>query len=578
MATQETSLRDHEEGAMAGREAQGEKISLVVDQPAPSERAVLIVPFATARNEEALGRQIGLVLQHRLQGLAGLTTGHGQLIAVMNGTRRYLPLYRVLSSQQALACGKSWNATAVLYGSITVQPALRWSVTLHEVRGGRILFEDTLVGEAEDLLDAPGDIARVIANALEIAIDEDARAVMEGRETARLDALLTYMQAVDQRPQHGVAPGDQESIRRQLLRALALDPTFRAPATLLIADITSTPEGGVLDALIATMETTGAYGAAGAAALALALEEQGLSEQAAALAAAVLAQEPLQERALALASRHAFRTGHFAAARTLVQTWLDVQPEDPAAHELLGNLLAAVERFPGAAQHWQIALEHNPNQPRVLLRLGSYLAVAGEYRQAYALLRQANEMGQATAESLYQLGVVSYRLGLVREAIAALHLALRHDPDRGNAHVMLARCYQRVGRGDLAQIHDGRALELLPTYWPSALAMGHAALSRGQIAEAIEAYALVVRARPDLPEALYGLGRALIAGNRGDDGLAILLRARELRPNDVPILCALASAYLRAGMRANAEETLVTAAALAPTSAAIARCERELFA
>lgn len=577
MATQETSLRDQEEGAAETRESTNEKISLVVDRPAPSGLGVLIVPFATARNEEALGRQIGLVLQHRMQGLPELTTGHGQLIAVMGGTRRYLPLYRVLSAQQALACGNSWGAGAVLYGAITVQPALRWSVVLQNVRNGAILFEDTLAGEPEDLLDAPGDLALVLARALEIPIDEDARTVMETRETDHLDALLTYLQAVDLRPQHGVAQGDPEIIRRHLLRSLALDPAFRAPAALLIADILGeAPREHALDAIIGTMEVTGGYGTSGTAALARALDEQGMAEEAGVLATAVLRRDPLQPTALALAGHHAFRAGQIANAKRLAQTWLEAEPEHPGAHELLGNVLAASERFPGAAQHWELALSYQPDQPRLLLRLGSYLAVAGEYQHAYKLLNQANAMGQASTESLYQLGVVSYRLGLVSEAIAALQKALLHDPDRGNAHVMLARCYQRVGRSDLAQVHDARALDLLPTYWPSALARGHTALRRGLIAEALDAYTLVARARPDLPEALYGLGRTLLAGNRADEAMVVLARAHELRQEDVQILCALAVAYHRAGRHREAEQTLVRADALAPFSPAIARAEQEM--
>src|SRR5690349_6748734 len=127
MASRETGLRAHEMAAETAHEPSGEKISLVVDRPAPTGRAMLIIPFATARSEEAIGRQVGLVLQHRMQGVADLTVGHGLLITATSGARHYLPLYRVLSAQQALACGASWGAAAVLYGSITVQPALRWS-------------------------------------------------------------------------------------------------------------------------------------------------------------------------------------------------------------------------------------------------------------------------------------------------------------------------------------------------------------------------------------------------------------------------------------------------------------------
>jgi tetratricopeptide (TPR) repeat protein len=471
-----------------------------------------------------------------------------------------------LSVQQAVACAGSWGAGSVIYGSITVQPSLRWTITLRDVASGAIIFEDTLVGEPEDLLDAPGDAARAIADALHLTIDAEAR--IDRRETERLDALLTYLQAVDQRPQHGITPGDTEIVRRLLLRALALDPDFRAPASLLIADIFTGEPAGSLDAVLATMDNMGAYGINAGAALARALDEQGRTEQADRLASAVLAREPQQEIALATAAQQAYRSGHMARARALVHAWLDVQPDHPAAHELLGNLLAAMDRFPGAAQHWTLALEQDPDQPGVLMRLGSYLTAAGEYPRAYELLKRAATLGEATAEALYQLAVSAYRLGLMSEAIAALHLALRQEPDFANAHVLMARSYLRHGRADLARIHDTRALELRPKYWPSALAIGQAALSRGQAAEALDAFTLVVQARPDLPEALLGLGSALTESDRAEEAIPVLLRANELRIRDPDILCALAVAYMRTGKRALAEQTFAMVDALSARNAA----------
>jgi cytochrome c-type biogenesis protein CcmH/NrfG len=121
-----------------------------------------------------------------------------------------------------------------------------------------------------------------------------------------------------------------------------------------------------------------------------------------------------------------------------------------------------------------------------------------------------------------------------------------------------------------------RALHLAPSYWPSALALGHGALTRGQTAEALDAYTAVVRVRPDLPEALYGWGIALVAGQMIAEGMEALGRARDLQPRSVPVLCALAIAQLKSGEIEAARQTVAEAQLLDPGSADVQYCLEEL--
>jgi Flp pilus assembly protein TadD len=68
----------------------------------------------------------------------------------------------------------------------------------------------------------------------------------------------------------------------------------------------------------------------------------------------------------------------------------------------------------------------------------------------------------------------------------------------------------------------------------------------------------------------------LIAGNMPEDGLLVLRRARAIDPRHVPILCALGLAYLRLGLRREAEEAVAAAVALAPGSADVLHCQAKL--
>jgi tetratricopeptide (TPR) repeat protein len=290
----------------------------------------------------------------------------------------------------------------------------------------------------------------------------------------------------------------------------------------------------------------------------------------------VLKYESAPVSARAVVMRLAYQARDLPRARALVNAVLDLEPEHGGAHEVLGNLLAGAERFPGAAIHWEVALEQNPRHAKVLMRLGSYLVATGEYQRAYELLSRALVLGAMTPDALYKLGIAAYRLGLAGEAIAPLNQALQREPERAHIHALLARCYQRLGRDDLARVYDGRALQIAPTYWPSALALGHGALNQGRTAEALKAYTTVARMRPDLPEALYGWGIALVASNLIPEGVEALSRARDLSPTSVPVLCALAMAHLKSGNLDAARQAVDRAEKLDPDSTDVEYCLHEL--
>jgi tetratricopeptide (TPR) repeat protein len=577
MATQESNLRDQEAGERPRRSMGNEKLSMVVDRPSPTVLGLLILPFSTVRGEEAVGRQIGLLVQQRLGQLADLAVGHGLLVATSPDRRRYLPLYHPLSTEQALSCGVSWRAAAVLSGSIVLQPNLRWTLTLRAVQDRSTLFEDTLVGDTEDLLDAPGDVAITMANALGITLVGDVLKRVEQRETQRLDALLMFLAASDLREQHGVTEVNPRAARAQMLQAAALDPTFRAPLERLAADlINASGDGSVIEELLAAMENLGQDGVVAMEGVARVLEEDGHSEQSASVATAILGIDANRTTSLALAGQHAYRSGHFARARRIVQSLLDIDPENAAPYALLGNVLAAGNRIPGAAIQWELAIEYDPNQPKVLLRLGAYLATLGEHKRALEILEMVDEQGASTADSLYQLGVAAYRLGMLDRAVEALERAVVMNEDLPYVHIMLARCYARAGQDELSLAQDRKAIALSPSYWPSALAIGYVELNQGNIAEALAAYTEVARARPDLPEALYGLGIALVANNMLDDGLASLVRAYELDRQNVGILCALTLTYLKTGALEDAQATLYDALLLAPDNPDVAHCMEQV--
>jgi Flp pilus assembly protein TadD len=548
------------------------KVSLVVDLAAARGRGVLILPFAAAEPEAMLGRQVGLLLQRQLQALPDLEVGHGHLLAVTPEGRQHVPLVRPLSVEQALTCGAGWGAHAVISGAISLQPSLCWTVTVHDVASGALALEQRMTGDPDDLLEVACSVAHAVAVALGYDRAALERVAWDEWQTHRLDALLAHLQALDARLQPAALEG-QPSTREWLLRACVLDPTFAAPAQALAAEMAAASDPAPIAALlVAIARPWGQEGAATLARLAALLDARAHARAAGALVDAVLTWLPTTVPALEIAARHALRAGRFAQARALLDLLLDARPDHLAARELLADALAAEGRFAGAAQQWELLVEQRAPNPRVLMRLGAYLAVIGEHRRAHALLRQAAAYDCVTVDALYQLGEVSYRTGAYAEAIAALRRALERDPAAVRAHALLARCYRRVGNDDLAYVHDARTVALAPDVWPSALALGFKALQDARADAALVSFAQAVNVRPDLAEAWQGLGMALLASGMVDDAREVLQRAHTLNPTDATSLCALALAHARAGDGDGAVRALRCAEQLAPRNAMVAQC------
>src|SRR5260370_30824881 len=134
MATQESDLRDQGVSTPVS-----EKLSMVVDRPSADGRALLILPFATAPGEEPLGRRVAELVRRRLSVVKSLVIGHGLLVATGPDGRRYVPLYTPLTDDQAYSCAAIWHANAVVSGSITLTPSLKWTMTLRDAERGKTL-------------------------------------------------------------------------------------------------------------------------------------------------------------------------------------------------------------------------------------------------------------------------------------------------------------------------------------------------------------------------------------------------------------------------------------------------------
>lgn len=137
-------------------------------------------------------------------------------------------------------------------------------------------------------------------------------------------------------------------------------------------------------------------------------------------------------------------------------------PNDPAARNLLANILLQRGDWEEAYQQMQISLEHNPNQAEVNLNAGTaamklkrYEAAAGHYSQAVGLNQRDARYRVHYAQSLIALDRFDEARGL-------LLAALRADSTMHQAYQGMSELFTRQNNLPLAIQQITKAIENTP--------------------------------------------------------------------------------------------------------------------
>lgn len=154
-------------------------------------------------------------------------------------------------------------------------------------------------------------------------------------------------------------------------------------------------------------------------------------------------------------------------------------------HVALGGKSLFFERdWPGARKEFERAIELNPNQPDAHELLGYYWEVAGQFDKAGAELRSAQKITPLMGLINMDVGALEYYQHHYDEAIDLYGKAHTLDPDFVPFPFMLAQAYERKGAPELAIDECRKALVSSPNNPNILNALGYAYASAGRKDEA----------------------------------------------------------------------------------------------
>ncbi|AZI42185.1 tetratricopeptide repeat protein [Deinococcus psychrotolerans] len=188
-------------------------------------------------------------------------------------------------------------------------------------------------------------------------------------------------------------------------------------------------------------------------------------------------------------------------------------PDNPTLWRLLSQIYTELDDFPQALNAAQRAVSLGPSDSHLHLRLGLALWNAQVQGLTFGRFRRWAKAWKAA-----------------EPALAAVHEALRLEPDNTDALASLSQLHLMMNQPKLAQTHAAAALHLEPQHRMAQLFLAQALLDLRQPTRAEHLLRALLADDPNFAPALNLLARVSLRQGRAEEAFAAALAAIRLDP------------------------------------------------
>ncbi len=169
---------------------------------------------------------------------------------------------------------------------------------------------------------------------------------------------------------------------------------------------------------------------------------------------------PDSAAAYLLAARMLLRREYLPVAQGFAEKAVQLDPQLPLAHSLLGEIALAGNHLDEAIEQFKQEEARNPLQPSTYDRLGDAYSRAGNYAEAQAALQRALLLEPQSTGPYILLGKVMLKQGDAVGAATYLERAKSMDPSNYMTRSLLGQAYRAMGRRDQAASETEAAQQL----------------------------------------------------------------------------------------------------------------------
>jgi len=169
---------------------------------------------------------------------------------------------------------------------------------------------------------------------------------------------------------------------------------------------------------------------------------------------------PDSAAAYLLAARLMLRREFLPVAKQFALKALEISPQIPLAHRLLGEIELADNHLAEAEAEFEKERQSNPLDPVTYSRLGDTYVRQGEFEKARAALQEAVLLDPSATGPFILLGKVLLKQQDAAGAMGFLEHARDMDPQNYMTHSLLGQAYRQMGRQEDARTETALAEKL----------------------------------------------------------------------------------------------------------------------
>ncbi len=244
----------------------------------------------------------------------------------------------------------------------------------------------------------------------------------------------------------------------------------------------------------------------------------------------------------------AFKAHHaddLAAAKTLYQKFLELDPTHAEAHNNLGVIFYKLNDFAAAQLQYTTAINLQPDYLQAHLNLAMLWLRQGETTKALQQFQQILQLDPQSTVAHYQLGNLYLAQGEIDPAVSHYNTVLKIQPEHVETLNNLGVAFLKQGRFDQATAYFNQALQFAPMHTDARSNLAATFLQQDRLSDAIWHYQLFLRLVPEDSDAHYNLGVAFMASGYLTEAIAEFEQVLKLMPTQVDACCNLGAIYLK---------------------------------
>ena len=225
---------------------------------------------------------------------------------------------------------------------------------------------------------------------------------------------------------------------------------------------------------------------------------EGKQSDAIELYASAIASDPMFVEPYLNVARLFLDLSEFKLAEPYVRKTIEIEPDNPEAHFMLGIISNITNRSEEAVTHFQEALRHDTEEPSILTNLGTAFRGIGDANRAIIAFEKAVEISPGHLSALNNLGLLYHETGRTDKAEEILTRSAEMHPENPIPLYNLAELAIAFDKYDVALEYLKKYTTLVPLDLDTLYKTAGIARMTNRLGEVVPAMETFVReANPD---------------------------------------------------------------------------------